>query len=144
MGTARSFGCQVSAWPKDVETYTAREFFGHPGDQPDLKLKRTGLMGSIELVDQVVPDLGVLRPIAVEKNPVDGYLMRCQYADQRPDVVCVGMRQVNGIDVSDLLLGKELGECALSADVNDDNVRVASDEHSAVPVSDIEETEVSP
>ena len=101
-------------------------------------------MGSIELVDQVVPDLGVLRPIAVEKNPVDGYLMRCQYADQRPDVVCVGMRQVNGIDVGDLLLGKELGECALSADVNDDNVRVASDEHSAVPVSDIEETEVPP
>ena len=51
VGTTGSFGRQVSAWPQDVEAYTAREFFGHPGDQPDIKLKRTGLMGSIELVE---------------------------------------------------------------------------------------------
>ena len=142
VGTTRSLGRQVPAWPEDVEAYTSGELFGLPRDQSDLKLKRAALVGGIELVEQVVPELGVFRSIAVEINPIDGNLACCQYAHETTDVVCVGMRQVNGIDVGNLLFGKELGQCALSADVNDDNMRVVGNEHSAVPVSDIEETEV--
>ena len=45
--------------------------------------------------------------------------------------------------MGDFLFGKELRECALPADVNDDNVGVIDNEYSTVPVSDIEETEVA-